>query len=140
MGARRVSRTARPWLVAGAILVTVASSAACSRPRQDGGRSTLTVDASIPGWTLPKECQSCLVTECDAVVSGARPLEACAKEPSCFAAFASFVRCFAQKPLKECRAEVEAVKRGGGPGEDLLACFMHICFAEGCELTRSANP
>ena len=127
-------------MAGGAILVMAASSGACSRPRQDGGTLTLTVDAAIPRWTLPKECQSCLATECAATNSGTRPFDACSKEASCFAAFASFVACFAQKPLKECRAEVEAIERGGGPGEDLLACFMRPCFPEGCELTRLGSP
>ncbi len=130
-----------------AAIVAAIFSVGCSRsgqgtgnaPRTDSGAVLVAGDASGVKWPLPSECQTCLVSVCGLLDSGARPADRCAADQTCFAAFGSFVTCFAMKPLKECALEVDAVKRAGDSGEALLACFMHACFPEGCELSRSGG-
>jgi len=125
------------WTARGLLMAAAVVAGACSRSGRPLVSKVRAVDASGPVWSLPKECQSCLLTECEPLDSGSAPYGACAKDPICFEAFASFAACFGRKPLKDCAADVAARKQSDAAGGELLACFMHACFVEACELARS---
>ena len=126
-------------IVSGALLVAVLFAPSCSRSRDDGGKAARTADAGRVTWTLPEECESCLRGECDSDDTGFNPYGMCVKEPTCVAAFASMATCFGHRQLAECGREVDTLKRSGRAGGELLACLMHSCFVDACELARATE-
>ncbi len=131
-----MSRAASRWAMGALVIGLAVMTGGCSHSGRALDRRSAGVDGGGPTWSLPKECQSCLLRDCDPPESGIAPYGACASEPGCFAAFASFAECFGRKPLKDCGPVVATLKQSGEAGGELLACFMHSCFVEGCELTR----
>ena len=97
------------WTARGLLMAAAVVAGACSRSGRPLVSKVRAVDASGPVWSLPKECQSCLLTECEPLDSGSAPYGACAKDPICFEAFASFAACFGRKPLKDCAADVALI-------------------------------
>jgi len=127
------------WVVPGILLVGLAIACGCSHSRIKARIPIEVGDSGGTSWTLPGECETCLGTTCGALDAGVEPYGSCSRDPSCAAAFTSFTACFAHKSLADCEPDVQAIQRSGPSGKALLACFLHDCFIEACELARAGN-